>query len=961
MFLLAGISFGAAFAQTSYPENASIQEKSMRGLWVTTVFGLDYPSSTTSDFRKEAVQIIEFAKNHGFNAIFLQVRPSGDAFYPSRIVKWSKFLTGKKGVAPADGFDPLGFWVEECHKRGMEIHAWLNPYRISTDPGDDVGEFPSERILEYEGRKYLNPGIPEVREHLYRIVEEILSNYKVDGIHFDDYFYPSKEVSDQEEFKKYGGGKKLRDWRIDNVDTLIRSIHDLCRSKNVLFGVSPFGIWANKSTNSLGSNTGGFESLTSQYADTRKWVKNGWVDYICPQIYWHKGFEVADYEVLADWWRNVVSGTDVRLYIGLATYKAMDADANIPWHGTDELLNQMNYNAVMPGIDGEIHFRYAYIRNSSEIAEAIKNFYSGFRRHLNQKLIVGRPYEDTVTESDSFFIGGASDPNQPLYINGEQITDRTASGLFGRYYALSPGVNRFELVCGNERFTRVVTKKYPETWATVPTNVVSKPFPSAWKAYRSGEKFSLRCVAPAGTEVYATLGGEIYALRQLDEVPYGHAAVFVREISLNPSGQPRVVWLGKAKYDCYRDGVIISTAEAEQPIEIIMDGAPIHAEVTVDYADTYLDNSREIGAFHMMPRGTKDYVTGEDGDLYRLGSGLWIKKSAVRFVWEGLKHNQLRDISIREGTARNGGTQNGGSMQNGDEGISGNESMERHLGNVAGDDVIVFRSAYTPILYAEHEGNVLAVNLHGVDFGGVDLSKIKGRLVKKATLDRGRLLLTLKDADALAGWYSESLADGRYQLVLREKKKSTSAEKPLENIVIMLDPGHGGYDSGGISLYGTSYTEKDIVLDLSFRLKKKLEEKGATVLMTRVGDLFVSLYDRLRYSRKELPDLFLSIHTDSLYESADLSRIRGASVYYKHSIAEGMAKVMAQTVYDRSELNSRGHHYYNFYVCRGTWAPSLLLENGFACSPFDLEFITDGKRSETLLNDYVSNIIDYFK
>lgn len=949
-----GMSFSKpVFAQTLARDSSPLQEKRMRGLWVTTVFQLDYPSAVNSNFREEAVAIIENAKKNGFNAIFFQVRPSGDAFYRSKIVKWSKFLTGKKGVAPSGDFDPLAFWVEECHKRGMELHAWLNPYRIGTDPADDVSEYKKEWVLTHENRIYLNPGIPEVRAHLHRVVEEILLGYEVDGIHFDDYFYPSAEIDDEQVFRKYGKRKTRSTWRTENVDMLIEDIHNLCREKGVSFGVSPFGIWANKSTTPLGSDTGGFESLTGQYADTRKWVKKGWVDYICPQIYWHKGFEIADYEVLADWWRDVVKGTGVRLYIGLASYKAMDADSESPWYGTTELLNQMNYNAMMPGIDGEIHFRYAGIQNSPVLAKAIRDFYldaDRYRGYRKSNLIVGRPIEDTATSGESFFIGGMSDPRQPLYINGERIDDRTASGLFGRYYALSPGENRFELVCGTERYTRVVTRNIPQPWTPQRTDVISAPFPNAWKAYRSGERFQLRCVAPAGTQVFAVLDGVRYELMQADDVENGYASTFSKEISFNPTGKARVVWLGRAKYECYRDGALISSAEAEQPIEIIMDGAPIHAEAVVDYADTYLDNSREIGAFHIMPRGTRDWITGEDGDLFRLGSGLWIKKSAVRLVWEGLKNNKLADLSIRSLRPGEGGTS---SASAGDAVSAGDLASE--------GDVIEFRSVYTPILFADLEGDVLSVNLHGVDFGGRDLGKIKGGLIEKASLDGGRLLLTLKDAENLGGWYSESSAEGRYSLVLRAKKKSVSEKRPLEGIVIMLDPGHGGYDTGGISLFGRAYSEKEIVLDLSFRLKKKLEEKGATVLMTRINDLYVSLYDRLRYSRKALPDLFLSIHTDSLYESRDLSRIRGASVFYKHLNAKVLAEEMAQTIYDRSELDSRGHHEYNFYVCRGTWAPSLLLENGFACSPFDLEFVMDYRRSETLLNDYVENIVDYFQ
>ncbi|MDO4754499.1 MAG: family 10 glycosylhydrolase, partial [Bacillota bacterium] len=695
-------------------------EERMRGIWVTTVFHLDYPSVSTTDvelLKKEAISIIENVRKSGLNTIFLQVRPSGDALYPSKYVKWSKFLTGKKGIAPSGSFDPLQFWIEEAHKRGIKLHAWMNPYRIATDMNDDVGEYPADRILKHDGRMYLNPGIPEVQKHLLQVVEEVLARYDVDGIHFDDYFYPAKDVDDQVQYEKYGAGLSIQEWRIRNVDTLIREVHDLCRKYDVRFGVSPFGIWANRNSHPLGSDTEGFESLISQYADSRKWVTNEWVDYICPQIYWHKGFRVADYEALADWWSNVVEDTDVDLYIGVASFKAMDKDTESPWYGTTELLNQLNYNTLIPNIDGEIHFRYASIFQSPVLRNAISNFYANqfeVRGYADKKLIVGRPYEDTVTYSDSFFIGGMSNPDHKLYINGELIDDRTKSGLFGRYYALSVGDNVFELVNGNERYTRVVTRKAGGGYSSKPIRHIADIFPKVWRAYRSGEEFELSCVAPAGSEVYAKLGGYVYRLEQSGDVAYGHPARYTKKVSFSPNGKARVEWLGNVVYECYQDGVLIASAAADKPIEIIMEGAPLYAEVLQDFADTYVDNSRELGAFHMIPKGTKDYVTGEDGDLYRLGSGLWVKTDAVKLVWKSLDKNRLNNMFVKS------------------EGMT---------------ESVVFESAYTPVFYADQEEDAVAVKLHQVDFSGVNLSEVRGKLIEKAYIDNGRLMLKLKNPD----------------------------------------------------------------------------------------------------------------------------------------------------------------------------------------------------------------------
>lgn len=923
---------GAVYAETEVRgKRGEREEKEMRGIWVATVLNLDYPRTPTADaeaLRREALEIIEDIHAMGFQAVYLQVRPTGDAFYPSKLVPWSKYLTGARGVSPDGGFDPLRFWVEECHKRGIELHAWLNPYRLNM--GDEpVQGYDAAWLLEHsDGKTYLNPGVPAVREHLLAVVGELVSGYDIDGIHFDDYFYPGKEVSDDAAYLKYNPQKLSRtEWRRENVNALVRNVHQLCAKRGKRFGVSPFGIWANKKSSSFGSATQGFESLISQYADTRTWVKQGWLDYICPQIYWPMGYSIADYEVLAHWWADVVRDTDVELYIGLASYKAMDPDPDSPWFGAQELLRQINLNRFLPEIDGEIHFRYRSYADRPELRRFIQNLYQGRSAgNSNRKLIVGRPQENVAVQSEFFFIGGSSDPAYPLYINGELIQDRTASGLFGRYVPLAPGDNVFSLSCGNQTAVRVVTRTSGGGGVSAyPIGEITRVFPTVGKAYRPGELFELSCTAPAGCTVQAELGGVLYTLEQQGAVEPGYPAVYKKAISLQPIGSPRVLWLGMATYRCYRGGVLISEKTADKPIEIIMNGAALYARVKGEFADLYLDNSREIGGFHIIPPTSCDLVTGEDGDLYRLDSGLWVKTSAVDLVWEDLPYNRVHTLLHTENQFA---------------------------------DTITITAAYTPVAYADLEGRELRVRYHGLDIRDADVANIRSEMIEGARLQDGHLVLTLRDPSALAGYYTDSNRAGEISLVLK-KKKVTDGD--LQGVVIMIDPGHGGSDTGGISLYGPNYSESSIVLDLSFRLKSKLEKLGATVLLTRADDTFVSLYDRLCLSRKYLPDLFLSMHTDSLYETSDLSRIRGASAFYKYPLSRPLAERIAQTIYDDSELNSRGAHEYNFYVCRGTWAPSLLLENGFACSPFDLEFIMDFARSETLLNGYVDDILDYFK
>ncbi|TCO78041.1 glycoside hydrolase family 10 protein [Marinisporobacter balticus] len=379
------------FAQ---PQSNRIEKKEMRGIWVATVLNIDYPSKPTTDssiLKKEAIDILDHVKNMGLNAVFLQVRPSGDALYPSKYFPWSKYLTGKQGLMPNDDFDPLKFWVDEAHKRGIALHAWVNPYRITKKTMNEVKhDFasldsnhpalynPNWVVMHSDGNLYFDPGIPEVRKLVIDGVLEIIENYDVDGIHFDDYFYPGQDFNDKDSYEKYGSGFiNIDDWRRENVNLLIgdvsRAIKDA--SKNIRFGISPFGIWANKATNPLGSDTKGMQSYYKQYADTRKWVKEGMIDYIAPQIYWHIGFAVADYSKILNWWMETTEGTNVDLYIGQAAYKAGNESLDSPWYGFSEMERQLELNSKFMQVKGSIFFSYNSLARKPVLSGLIKTIY----------------------------------------------------------------------------------------------------------------------------------------------------------------------------------------------------------------------------------------------------------------------------------------------------------------------------------------------------------------------------------------------------------------------------------------------------------------------------------------------------------------------------------------------------------------------------------------------------------
>ena len=327
------------------------------------------------------------SKEMGMNAIILQVRPSGDALYQSSLFPWSKYLTGTAGTAPAGGFDPLAYWVEQAHALGLEIHAWINPFRLTKGgdaelaalPADSVAKKNPQWVVGYEGQYYLNPGLPQVREYIIQGAEEIARNYDVDGIHMDDYFYPGAQFDDAEAFAQQGGSfTDIADWRRDNVNLLVKEMGQRVHAikDDISYGISPAGVWANKSSLAEGSDTKGNQTYFSGYADSRKWVKEGWVDYIAPQIYWYIGHKSADYKTLALWWAQCVEGTGVKLYIGMADYQACNESATSPWYGTTALEQQLQLNDTIAQVAGEMHFRYATMVQKEPIKSLYKNLYN---------------------------------------------------------------------------------------------------------------------------------------------------------------------------------------------------------------------------------------------------------------------------------------------------------------------------------------------------------------------------------------------------------------------------------------------------------------------------------------------------------------------------------------------------------------------------------------------------------
>jgi uncharacterized lipoprotein YddW (UPF0748 family) len=362
--------------------------REFRGVWIATVANIDWPISGTDSYEKQKrdfLAILDYYKGLNFNAVIVQVRTAGDAFYPSNLAPWSKYLTGKQGKAPSTNENPLTWMIKESHARGLEFHAWLNPYRatmdLKTEELSPNHDFNTHRnwMLKYSSKWYYDPGLPEVKAHLLAVIKEIVDNYDIDAIHFDDYFYPYKvpkeEFPDKASYNKFKKpGQSQDDWRRQNVNELIFALNQTIKTSKpwVQFGISPFGVWRNQDKDPKGSPTkAGQTNYDDLYADVLLWMKNGWIDYLIPQLYWSMEFPLASHRKLNDWWSNNANRTNI--YVGNGPYKIRE-DADEAWKNPKEINTQVSYTRTLPQIQGNAFFSAkSMMMKNQDVAQLLKS------------------------------------------------------------------------------------------------------------------------------------------------------------------------------------------------------------------------------------------------------------------------------------------------------------------------------------------------------------------------------------------------------------------------------------------------------------------------------------------------------------------------------------------------------------------------------------------------------------
>lgn len=417
------------FADVKHPK------REFRGAWLSTAWQERYKQMNSAQMKEYFSRALDQLHADGINAVIFQVRPHADAFYKSDIEPWSALLSGTQGVAPDNGFDPLAYLVEECHKRNMELHAWLNPYRVTAGASDVLAPQhlyyrEPQRFVTYGGKIYFDPGLPENATYICRIVKDIVSRYDVDAIHMDDYFYPypiaGEMFPDDASFARYGKTQgfaedQRAEWRRNNVNTLIRDIkYSIAATKPwVRFGISPFGIYRNKKNtpDGSGSETNGLQNYDDLYADVLLWTEKGWIDYNMPQIYWELGHTAADYTTLVKWWAANSKGCP--LYIGQDVKRTMDATTA---SGNGQLEQKMLLSRSFPAIGGNCFWpAYELLYNYRDVADELKTNYHRYpalippytRMHGKAPKKVDKLWEEYTATEHLLCWKGDNDPANP--------------------------------------------------------------------------------------------------------------------------------------------------------------------------------------------------------------------------------------------------------------------------------------------------------------------------------------------------------------------------------------------------------------------------------------------------------------------------------------------------------------------------------------------------------------------
>jgi len=960
--------------------------KEMRGVWVATVTNINFPSQggiSSAAMKAELDDIVKTAKDANLNAIFFQVRPTADAFYPSDIFPWSVYLTGKGKNTPDGNFDPLAYILKISHENGIALHAWVNPYRVSmntTNVNDLAQNSPARLHPEYtipyaDGKLYFNPGLPEVRKLVVDGVRELLTKYPdLDGIHFDDYFYPYPKdnvaFNDTDAFTVYGNGMALADWRRENVNELIRETHQAIKelSPSCRFGVSPFGIWANETSNTpvKGSLSSGFESYFSLYCDPLTWAKEGTVDYLAPQDYWSFNTGAAPFDNIARWWNANLDGTNVDLYIGHAVYKAASFTRN-------EIPIQIEFARSLLKYKGSIFYGYADIKANTVDVKA--DLTSVFNHEIiypsikstGEPLSINFPLAGETAESGVTNVLGSSDPAYPVSYMGAPVS-RTKGGYFALYTTLRPGENSVSVFQNGSAATQVINytvTRNASAPSTLDSFAITECTPSANFTINTGDTLTVTCTAPAGSNVVAAVGGMSIKLSPTIH-PQITSGKMMREVytgSIKPStfasaGNPAT--LGTLKINAVYNGESITKTIGLVTQVMVSPQAPAAPSIPQNTNDPNLGYAEVVNNYSYVKtsvsssfyddytpasKGMRDYIMAEINGFYQLRFGGYISEDNVSVTKNTkLYANQILSVAVQVNAKNTSNNKNNST----DIRFGVLDNVPVNI-NITNNFLYLTLSNTNPsyIKQVQVPPNPLISSISGAP----------GMIANTVVYT-----VTLKNADNYYG------ADIVYEnnMIICKLNNPQSIEKgalPLSGKTIVVDAGHGGTDTGalGPANNASGLREKNLNLSIALELQKKLNALGATVLMTRTTDTTVSLNERIDFLNKATPDFAIAIHHNSVAATSNAAKTYGFLGLYSNNSGILLAKTVSSVVTKELNRYERPVNYQQLAVARNHRFPSMLCEMCFISNPEEFQWSINDGSYEKSAEALADGILEYFK
>ncbi len=917
----------------------------LRGVFVDSFANKDFPSKpglSENALKQEIDAILASAANSKLNAVFFKVCASGDALYDSSVFPVSYYLTGKQGAALT--FDPLRYLCSAAAKRGIRVFAWIDPVRatLGTPDADNLASLqryvdptqgylppqlssakgstlpqnslasqsPAVQHPEYlingdGGAKYYDIANPAVRKLFADSSAELVSGYKIDGILLDTDVYP-KNLDDSTSYTKFGGTRSIDEFRNDNVTALVSEV-----SKRIA---------ATDSSKFFGVATASDAYNLDDACDTAAWISGGLIDYIIPRLYTAIGYGSDDYKTRIEGWQNATYGTPVLLMPALNSAAVGDiSQCGGSFMDPAELMYQIMM-ARSCYSNGHVYSdSTSLMKNPLGMFDKINRIYldstvtdktGSFT--VSSKLAVTRPSGNISVNTSTYFIMGTSNPDQALYVNGREVTNRTGGGTFGVFLEIPVGSTTVTVTQGEQTITRTIKRASATTGVSKITKITQSSMqPSSMGVVRSGDTYEVKCIAPSGGVVTAEIGGNVCTLKQVAATAEnGVPATYKGLLAVSGNyAESRTSNIGQVTYTLQYGGKTTTYASTGDLFYVGANTTPsvrMLDDITLVFKTADANDS-----ITNLRKNTTDYITSETDTMFKLSMGGYVKKTAVTMVeGETVVSPTLKEVMFEPDND--------------------------------GEGYVIKGAAGIPFAFSR-SGNTVSVSLYNLK-GLKNFDVSQSRLFSSCTVEGQTAAFTIKSGAAVWGYSVSYRGDDAVLYFKKAPARSANADKPLAGITVLLDPGHGGADPGALGPAGEKGAmEKHLNLAVSQKARTYLQELGAQVYLTRQSDNGATLADRAGLGEKIKTDFFVSVHINSTAESANSGKSTGVEVYYYTSASSTLAHNLLNQLSGHTGRKARNVYRSTYVVTRTYYAPSVLCELGFMSNPAEYEEMLTAK------------------